>query len=106
MADDPLVATKHEHLVIARSSGILLFLWRCTDTVHPLLFLYLPLLTHSSKHTLLFLYSCPLMAERKQDQLSLHTDMMRLFCVKLHSDVIAAQATPLLFGLFSDSLTS
>lgn len=46
------------------------------------------------------------MGERKQDQLSLHTDIMWMFCVMLRGDVIAGQATPLLLGLISASPAS
>ena len=46
------------------------------------------------------------MRERKQDQMSLHTDIMWMFCVTLRSAVTAGQATPPLLGLISASPAS
>lgn len=42
----PLVATNHEHLVIACSSGILLLLWGYAEIVPPPLLWYPPVSTH------------------------------------------------------------
>jgi len=77
----------------------------------PPLLLYLPRPPQTQKqtHSPLFLYSCPLMVcmgETKQDQMSLCTDIMWMFCIVLRGEVTAGQATPLLLGLVSASPVS
>lgn len=75
--------------------------------VPPPLLLYLLPSTHTEANThsfvLLFLSSNGVHGERKQDQMSFHTDIMWMFCVMLRGDVIAGQAAPPLLGLISAS---
>lgn len=99
-------------LVIACSSGILSLFWRHTEMApSPLLCFctYPPPHAQEQTQTPLFLYSHPLTVrteERKQDQTSLRTDIMWMFCVMLHGDVTAEEATPLLLQLVSSSPAS